>query len=211
VTGIDVVTAGADDREAVLGILRSAVSGRGTGTWGSEFPDVVRDLPAGLVHLARLEGRPVATFVLRWSDELVWGPDDGQAGYLHRLATHPDVAGRGIGAQLIMVAADLTRERGRSWLRLDCDRDNQSLRAYYEALGFTYAGDVTSLPRSTRPGYRSASRYQRAIPRPDGKQEMSLRAAPLLGVLGGGFAVRGLLGGDALGGVGGRGGTFHGG
>ena len=34
----------------------------------------------------------------------------------------------------------------------------------------------------------------------------------LLGVLGGGFAVRGLLGGDAPGGVGGRGGgTFHGG
>lgn len=99
--------------------------------------------------------------MLRWSDERVRGPDDGQAGYLHRLATHPDVAGQGIGAQLI--AAGLTRERGRGWLRLDCDRDNQRLRAYYEALGFTHAGDVTSLPRSTRPGYRSASRYQRAV------------------------------------------------
>jgi GNAT superfamily N-acetyltransferase len=43
-------------------------------------------------------------FVLRWSDERVWGPDDGQAGYLHRLATHPEVAGRGIGAQLIAAA-----------------------------------------------------------------------------------------------------------
>jgi GNAT superfamily N-acetyltransferase len=165
-TRVEVVTASAGDQDAVLGILRSAgTAGPGTraSTWGREFPDVIRDLPAGLVHLARLDGRPVATFVLRWSDELVWGPDDGQADYLHRLATHPDVAGRRIGAQLITAAADLTRERGRRWLRLDCDRDNQRLRAYYEALGFTHAGDVTGLPRSTRPGYRSASRYQRAV------------------------------------------------
>jgi hypothetical protein len=41
---------------------------------------------------------------------------------------------------------------------------------------------------------------------------MALRAEPLLGVLGGGFALRGLLGGDSLGHVGGRGGgPFHGG
>jgi hypothetical protein len=44
----------------------------------------------------------------------------------------------------------------------DCDQDNQRLRAYCEAQGFTHAGDVTGLPRNTRPGYRSASRYQRA-------------------------------------------------
>ncbi len=137
--------------------------------WGNDFPDVIRDLPAGLIHLALLEGRPVATFALRWSDERVWGPDDGQAGYVHRLATRPEVAGQGIGARLIEVAADLTRERGRSWLRLDCNRDNQRLRGYYEALGFTHAGDVFDVPRTTRPGYRSASRYQRAA---------SLRCAP---------------------------------
>ena len=165
-TGVEVVTASAGDEDVVLDILRSAsTAGRGNraSTWGRDFPDVIRDLPAGLVHLARLDGRPVATFVLRWSDERVWGPDDGQAGYLHRLATHPEVAGRGIGAQLIAAAGDLTRECGRRWLRLDCDRDNQRLRAYYEAQGFAHAGDVDWLPRTTQPGYRAASRYQRAI------------------------------------------------
>jgi GNAT superfamily N-acetyltransferase len=165
-TGVEVVTASSGDQDAVLDILRAA-SAAGAGarasTWGREFPDVVRDLPDGLVHLARLDGRPVATFVLRWSDERVWGPDDGRAGYLHRLATHPEVAGRGIGAQLIAAAGDLTRACGRRWLRLDCDRDNERLRAYYERLGFAHAGDVDCLPRTTRPGYRAASRYQRAI------------------------------------------------
>jgi GNAT superfamily N-acetyltransferase len=165
-TGVEVVTASSGDQDAVVAILRAA-SAAGAGarasTWGREFPDVIRDLPDGLVYLARLDGRPVATFVLRWSDERVWGPDDGEAGYLHRLATHPDVAGRGLGAQLIAAAAGLTRERGRRWLRLDCDRDNGRLRAYYEGLGFAHAGDVDCLPRTTRPGYRAASRYQRAV------------------------------------------------
>jgi len=165
-TGVEFVTASCGDQDAVVGILRAATAagaGARASTWGREFPDVVRDLPDGLVHLAWLDGRPVATFVLRWSDERVWGPDDGQAGYLHRLATHPEVAGRGIGAQLIAAAGALTRECGRRWLRLDCDRDNERLRAYYEGLGFAHAGDVDCLPRTTRPGYRAASRYQRAI------------------------------------------------
>ena len=149
----------------VLGILRSASAARATVatfTWGREFPDVQRDLPRGLVHLARVAGRPAGTFVLRWSDENMWGPDDGEAGYLHRLATHPDFAGQGIGAKLIAAAGELTRAHGRRWLRLDCDQANHRLRGYYESLGFSHAGDVAQVPRSTQPGYRSAARYQRA-------------------------------------------------
>jgi hypothetical protein len=41
--------------------------------------------------------------------------------------------------------------------------DNERLRAYHEGLGFAHAGDVDCLPRTTRPGYRAASRYQRAV------------------------------------------------
>jgi hypothetical protein len=50
------------------------------------------------------------------------------------------------------------------WLRLDCDQANRRLRGYYESLGFGHAGDVPQMPRSSRPGYRSAARYQRAVP-----------------------------------------------
>ncbi len=102
--------------------------------------------------------------MLCWSDEQVWGPDDGQGGYLHRLATHPDAAGRGLGRQFVDVAGDLTARPGRRWLRLDCDRDNQRLRAYYEAQGFRHVRDVDGLPRQTRQGTRAASLYQRPAP-----------------------------------------------
>jgi GNAT superfamily N-acetyltransferase len=164
-TSLDVTAATPDALDVVLDILRSAGRSRPappTGGWGHEFPDVVRDIPAGQVYLGCLAGEPVGTFVLRWSDEPVWGPDDGAAGYLHRLAIRPAVAGQGIGARLISEAGQRARRYGRPWLRLDCDRDNPRLRAYYEALGFSYAGDVTGLARKTLPGYRDASRYQRS-------------------------------------------------
>ncbi len=166
-TGLRVTTAEPGELDLVLGVLRAARDARAsvaTFTWGSEFPDVRRDLPRGLVHLARVGGRPAGTFVLRWSDENVWGPDDGDSGYLHRLASHPDFAGQGVGAELIAAAGELIRGRGRHWLRLDCDQANQRLRGYYESLGFSHAGDVPQVPRSSQPGYRSAARYQRAVP-----------------------------------------------
>jgi GNAT superfamily N-acetyltransferase len=166
----DISVASPAEAGVVLGILRAASTSRsppGEGIWGHNFPDVERDLPAGQVYLARLGAEAVGTFVLRWTDEAVWGPDDGDAGYLHRLATRPEVAGQGIGQELITAADGLVAARGRHWLRLDCDRDNNKLRRYYESLGFTHAGDVTGLRRKTRPGYRSASRYQR----PAGGQE----------------------------------------
>jgi GNAT superfamily N-acetyltransferase len=168
--GLTVEVAGPADLDLILHILRAASAGSSGSTgryapeavsWGHNFPDVVRDLPAGLVHLARLHGRPVGTFVLVWSDEPVWGADDGEAGYLHRLASHPDVAGQGIGHALIGVASSLVRDRGRKVLRLDCDPANGRLRAYYEVQGFRHAGDVDLVPRTSRPGFRSASRYQR--------------------------------------------------
>jgi len=67
------------------------------------------------------------------------------------------------GVEGVTAAAGLTCERGRRWLRLDCDRDSERLRAYCGAPGFAHAGDVDCLPRSTRPGWRAASRYERAI------------------------------------------------
>jgi GNAT superfamily N-acetyltransferase len=163
VTSLAIRVATAADRETVLDILRSASAARaayGVTTWGDDFPDIDRGILSGEVYLASMCGQSAGTFVLRWSDEAVWGPDAGDSGYLHRLATRPEAAGRGLGTKLISAAADLARERGRRWLRLDCDRDNSRLRSYYESHGFIHAGDVTGLPRQTRPGHRSASRYQ---------------------------------------------------
>jgi ribosomal protein S18 acetylase RimI-like enzyme len=159
-------TASPDELGLVLGLLRAASSARkGNGSpWGTEFPDIPGDVAEGLAHLGWEGRRVLGTFVLRWSDAQVWGPDDGQCGYLHRLAVHPHTAGQGIGRRLVDAAGELAAERGRGWLRLDCDRDNPRLRAYYEAQGFQHVRDVDSVPRQTRQGTRAASLYQRPAP-----------------------------------------------
>jgi len=155
--------AAGSDLDVVLEILREAAHGRRPGmdpVWGQRFPDVARDVQAGLVYLARLGDQPVGVFVLRWSDDRVWGPDDGEAGYVHRLAARQAFAGKGLGRRLLASAAAAAAARRRTWLRLDCDRHNRPLRAYYERLGFTHVRDVDALPRTTRPGTRDASLYQ---------------------------------------------------
>jgi ribosomal protein S18 acetylase RimI-like enzyme len=113
-----------------------------------------------LVYLACLDQEPAGVFVLRWSDERVWGPDDSAGGYVHRLAVRSALAGRGLGRQLLATAAMTAIAHHRTWLRLDCDRSNQALRAYYERLGFVHVRDCERLPRTTRPGTRAASLYQ---------------------------------------------------
>lgn len=60
------------------------------------------------MYLGRLGDEPAGYFVLSWADESVWGGDDGDAGYLHRLAVRPVLAGRGLGEQLIAKAHALT-------------------------------------------------------------------------------------------------------
>ena len=105
-------------------------------------------------------GRIIGSFTLRWSDDRVWGPNSGGAGYLHRLASAADVAGSGVGLTLVRFAAQAVIHGSFDLLRLDCEQHNARLRGYYEALGFDHVRDVDGIPYQTRPGTRSASLYQ---------------------------------------------------
>jgi hypothetical protein len=64
-------------------------------------------------------------------------------------------------------AADEARRRGADFLRLDCVKSNDRLRAYYETRGFAHRGDV---PVGGAPGQRLdegpvtwVSRYELAL------------------------------------------------
>lgn len=163
---IVVEEAAAAEADAVLTVLREAAAGRSAApktTWGERFPDVIAAMDTGGVQVARLQDDIVGCFLLRWSDERVWGANDADAGYLHRLAVRPAFAGRRIGEQMVNAAAGQIAAAGRHWLRLDCDPDNPGLRRYYERLNFDHVCDVSNLPRTTRPGFRAASLYERSV------------------------------------------------
>lgn len=94
----------------------------------------------GELYLYEDNGVVTGAFVLfnrdvRWKDN----DDVSDACYLHNLATDPAV--KGLGKTLIEEAEQITVERGRRRLRLDCAVDNPFLNDYYEKLGYKLCGE----------------------------------------------------------------------
>ena len=103
----------------------------------------------GTCYIAWDGAAPVGTFTLQWTDPAFWGerPDEGpdRARYLHRLAVRRSY--KGLGRALVDLAEELTRRSGATCLRLDCLATDPGIRAYYEAAGFEYRGDVDVIRR----------------------------------------------------------------
>jgi GNAT superfamily N-acetyltransferase len=149
-----VTAAGEDDLGLVADILEEAsrwLESRGIPAWPQPFPvDWIRGgMRVGTCYLAWDGTTPVATFTLQWTDPAFWGerPDEGpnHARHLHRLAVRRSY--RGLGRALLDLAEDLTRRSGAKYLRLDCLATDPGIRAYYEAAGFEYRGDVDVVHR----------------------------------------------------------------
>ncbi|HVX42477.1 MAG TPA: GNAT family N-acetyltransferase [Mycobacteriales bacterium] len=160
----------ADDVSEVLAVLDEAAGwlrSRGVRQWPARFDAgwITPAITRGETHLVRRDGELAATVTLDWSDPL-WDDRAGEAGYVHRMAVRRSAAG--IGGALLSWAAETTRRRGRTLLRLDCVAGNDRLRRYYESAGFRHRGDV---PVAGAPGQRLAtgnttivSRYELSLP-----------------------------------------------
>jgi GNAT superfamily N-acetyltransferase len=107
---------------------------------------VTNRIKNGSSYVVWRDGPPskiVGTITLEWEDDGVWSdrpPDD--ACYVHGLTTERASAGQGIGVALLRWAGRMAHAAGKSLLRLDCDGNNQALRAYYKQAGLTHCGDV---------------------------------------------------------------------
>ena len=158
-----------DDAAVVLSILDEAaawLTSRGIPQWPGQFRVdwILPDIESGATWLAMVDGSPVATVTLGWSDPL-W-PEDGRAGYVHRLARRRDA--QGLGDCLLGWVDEQVRTRKRNLVRLDCVASNRALRTYYEDRGFSHRSDVTI---GGAPGERSdtgpktlVSLYERHLP-----------------------------------------------
>ena len=136
------------DLDAVMSMLEEAARWmvrRGIEGWtpGSLSRRRIADLiESGEMYLAVLEGQPVGTFALEWSDSETWGNAPDDAGYVHGLAIRRNVAGTGLGRDLLKWAENSVSLSGKKYLRLDCVADNETLNAYYRQAGFGYRGRV---------------------------------------------------------------------
>jgi ribosomal protein S18 acetylase RimI-like enzyme len=136
----------AADVAAVLELLTAGAryaQSHGIDMWPDRFADEVLlgDIERGELYVALLGDAVVATLTHTFVDLAVWGPDDGRASYVHRLAVSAECRGSGLGPQLLAWAGETGRERGRSLLRLDTLHENARLRAWYEGSGFVHVRD----------------------------------------------------------------------
>jgi GNAT superfamily N-acetyltransferase len=120
------------------------VGERGYEQWPLPFPrdELAASIERGEVYVAEVDGDSVATVTLLWDDPMYWGEQPADAAYVHKLAVSRACAGQRIGQALVEWADKTAAAAGREFLRLDCLRDNPSIREYYERLGFEHRGDL---------------------------------------------------------------------
>jgi ribosomal protein S18 acetylase RimI-like enzyme len=85
-----------------------------------------------------------AFFSIAFTDALVWDERDADpAIYLHRIVTNPAFRGRAYVRHITAWAMDYGRAAGKNFVRLDTDRENTKLNAYYQQCGYQFCGVKT--------------------------------------------------------------------
>ena len=138
----------AGEADAAVQIWREAATwmiDRGEPLWTVEqftLADALEHVRAARLVLGFEDDQPVAAFTLQEEDPLFW-PDAEPASalYLHRVAVRRTSAGQGWTTRIIDWAAEQAERRGRTYLRLDCDR-RPALMALYERAGFVPVSDA---------------------------------------------------------------------
>jgi GNAT superfamily N-acetyltransferase len=145
-TDTDLRVAASDDPEPSAAIIEEVAAwgkAKGFPSWlpgsftGLESVGISRlrsDIAVGGLYLIWRGERSIGTLSLLENDPMFW-PDAGdEAMYLHRFAVTRGAAGAGRHA--VHWCLREARRRGRSYVRLDCLRDNPGIRRYYESFGF---------------------------------------------------------------------------
>jgi ribosomal protein S18 acetylase RimI-like enzyme len=86
--------------------------------------------------------RIIGMFRLQWDDELFWGKQENDSGYIHSFTIDRDYYGQGLGKQVLLMIEDLCVKNNKHFLRLDCGVNVTGLCKYYSDFGFNSVGEV---------------------------------------------------------------------
>lgn len=106
-------------------------------------------------HWKVTDGRQVlGIFSVQYQDPVIWGEKDKDpAVYLHRIAVNPELKGKGLMRVIKEWALNHAKEKNKLFLRMDTWGNNEQLRNYYIACGFTYIGQKELRPQGNEPGH----------------------------------------------------------
>ncbi|MDN4524473.1 GNAT family N-acetyltransferase [Fictibacillus fluitans] len=115
---------------------------------GKDVHGMAQSITDGDVFVFKKEGRVVGVVMLpqdarEWDLDL-WGSDQPEAIYLHRLAIDRGAAGKNLGKDILNWVTEGIIFEGKTMIRLDCIATNESLNTFYREAGFTYRGTSDS-------------------------------------------------------------------
>ncbi|GAA3983946.1 GNAT family N-acetyltransferase [Pedobacter ginsengiterrae] len=90
-----------------------------------------------------VNGEVACIFAVTFEDKLIWGDQDVDSIYIHRIVTHPGFRGYSFVKEIIKWAKAFAPLNGIKYIRMDTWADNEKLLAYYTGCGFDYVGVVT--------------------------------------------------------------------
>ena len=90
-----------------------------------------------------VNGEVACIFAVTFEDKLIWGDQDVDSIYIHRIVTHPEFRGYSLVKEIIKWAKAFAPLNGIKYIRMDTWADNEKLLAYYTDCGFDYVGVVT--------------------------------------------------------------------
>ena len=93
----------------------------------------------------------ISTFMDQEYDAVEWLTSNGKNLYVHRLAVHPDLQGRGYAQQLMDFAETHAQQHQFASIRLDTFSQNQRNQRFYEQRGYQRLGDIYFPKQSEHP------------------------------------------------------------
>lgn len=127
--------------------------------WNEHYPSIEKleeDIEKAELFILKEEEKILGIIVLTdlMDEEYVpieWLTESRNNLYIHRLATHPSVWGKGYGQQLMDFAESFARENEFTSVRLDTFSQNKRNQQFYEARGYQKLGDIFFPKQSEHP------------------------------------------------------------
>lgn len=103
---------------------------------------ITQGFEANQFYFVQQDSKVIGIFRLQWEDEIFWGKQDENSGYIHSFTIDRDFYGLGIGKQVLSRIEELCLDNNKHFLRLDCGINTPKLCKYYEDYGFQAVGEV---------------------------------------------------------------------
>ncbi|WP_299108610.1 GNAT family N-acetyltransferase [uncultured Winogradskyella sp.] len=118
--------------------------------WNEPYPNVAafkNDVKHNELYALEIDSKiigsvVISTFMDSEYKPIKWLTSTNNAIYIHRLAVHPNMQGKGYAQQLMNFAEQFTIDNNYSSIRLDTFSKNKRNQKFYELRGYKKLGDI---------------------------------------------------------------------